>query len=88
MSFAGRSIATNGIPFAERDWILIADLDNQTGERLFDKSLNTALTVSIGQSRYLNILPPTRVQESLRKMRRPNRQAIDAATAQTANLRR
>ena len=56
------------IPFQERDWIVIADFDNQTGDDVFDKSLDTALRINIQQSRYVNVFPPAQVRETLQRM--------------------
>jgi serine/threonine protein kinase/cytochrome c-type biogenesis protein CcmH/NrfG len=67
------------IPFEEGDWILITDFDNLTGEEVFDKSLNTALSVSIQQSRYLNVLPRRRIDEALRRMKKEDIEHIDEA---------
>ncbi len=59
---------SKGIPFQERDWIVITDFDNQTGDNVFDNSLNTALRVNIQQSRYVNVFPASRVRETLQRM--------------------
>jgi eukaryotic-like serine/threonine-protein kinase len=69
------------LSFAPRDWLLIADFDNQTGEDIFNKSLNTALNVSIGQSSHVNVLPSSRILGALRRMKKENLQRLDAATA-------
>jgi serine/threonine-protein kinase len=61
---------SGGIDFDERDWIVIADLENGTGDPVFDRSLNTALTVAIDQSRYVNVYPRARVAETLGRMGR------------------
>jgi len=68
------------IPFEEGDWIIITDFENLTGEEVFDKSLNTALSVSIEQSRYLNVLPRRRIDEALRRMKKEDVEHIDEAT--------
>ena len=78
---------SEAIPFSERDWILIADFDNLTGEEVFDKSLNTALSISIGQSRYVNILPKRRIEESLRRIKKPEAEHIDESIAQEIAVR-
>lgn len=65
------------IPFQERDWILITDFDNLTGDDVFDKSLNTALSVSIGQSSYINVLSKQRINEALRRMQKEDVEDID-----------
>jgi len=61
---------SNGISFSERDWILITDFENQTDDDVFDKSLNTALTVSIEQSSYVNVFSQQRMIETLKRMKR------------------
>jgi DNA-binding winged helix-turn-helix (wHTH) protein/tetratricopeptide (TPR) repeat protein len=64
---------TRGRPalaFHSRDTVLIADFENQTGDPRFDDALLTAFTVSIGQSRYVNVFPRSRVQSVLKRMGR------------------
>src|SRR5271155_4553029 len=56
------------LSFAPRDWLLITDFDNQTGDQLFDRSLLTALTVSLEQSPHANIVPRPRIVDSLHRM--------------------
>jgi hypothetical protein len=58
------------LSFADRDWILIADTENRTGNPRFDKALLTALTVSIEQSHYANVVPRSRIYETLKRMNR------------------
>jgi eukaryotic-like serine/threonine-protein kinase len=62
----GRSV----LSFHSSDTVLIADFENQTGDPRFDDALMTAFTVSIGQSRYLNIFPRSRVESVLKRMGR------------------
>jgi serine/threonine protein kinase/tetratricopeptide (TPR) repeat protein len=68
---------TKTIPFSERDWILVTDFENITDEEIFDKSLNTALTVSIEQSKYINVFPRRRVEETLKRMKKEDVEKID-----------
>ncbi|MBM3790647.1 MAG: tetratricopeptide repeat protein, partial [Acidobacteria bacterium] len=75
------------LAFEARDWILIADFDNQTGEDVFDGSLETAVTVGIQQSQYVNVFPRTRIQETLRRMRRTEVTRIDESIARDVALR-
>jgi DNA-binding winged helix-turn-helix (wHTH) protein/tetratricopeptide (TPR) repeat protein len=58
------------LSFTSREWILIADFENRTGDARFDKALFTALTVSLEQSRYANVFPRSRVYETLQRMGR------------------
>ena len=68
------------ISFAERDWILITDFENNTGEELFDRSLNTALSISIEQSNYVNVFQKSRINETLKRMRKDKSDIIDEST--------
>ncbi|HYL61568.1 MAG TPA: protein kinase [Candidatus Methylomirabilis sp.] len=65
------------LSFAPRDWILLTDFDNQTGETVFDKSLLTALTVSLEQSAHANVFPRARIPDALKRMNKPATAAID-----------
>src|SRR4029077_5104522 len=56
------------LSFSARDWLLITDFDNQTGDPLFDRSLLTALTVSLEQSPHANVVPRARIADSLHRM--------------------
>ena len=67
------------LSFSPREWILIGDFENQTGEKIFDQSLNTALTVSMQQSQYANVLTRSRISTALKRMKKPEDQKIDEA---------
>ncbi len=71
----------NALNFKKQDWILIADLENNTGDEVFDKSLLHALTVTIDQSRYINIYPRNQVLEVLKRMKRESVTKIDVPLA-------
>jgi eukaryotic-like serine/threonine-protein kinase len=75
------------LAFQARDWILVTDFENKTGEPVFDGSLETALTVSIQQSQYVNVFPPARVQETLKRMRRADVKKIDEAIGREIAIR-
>ena len=53
------------------DRILIADFSNSTGDTVFDDALKEALSVSLSQSPYLNILSDTNIRDTLKLMTRP-----------------
>ncbi|MGA7569060.1 MAG: winged helix-turn-helix domain-containing protein [Terriglobales bacterium] len=62
---------THGRPalsFHSRDTVLIVDFDNQTGDPRFDDALLAAFTVSVQQSRYVNLFPRSRVPSVLKRM--------------------
>jgi serine/threonine protein kinase/tetratricopeptide (TPR) repeat protein len=54
----------------EKDTIVLADFANSTGDQVFDDTLKTALSVSLNQSPFLNVLPENKVAETLKLMSR------------------
>ncbi|MGA3107113.1 MAG: winged helix-turn-helix domain-containing protein [Terriglobales bacterium] len=58
------------LPLRGSDTVLIADFENQTGDPRFDDALLTAFTVSIGQSRFVNVFPRSRIESVLKRMGR------------------
>ncbi|HEY6388717.1 MAG TPA: winged helix-turn-helix domain-containing protein [Candidatus Acidoferrum sp.] len=62
--------------FHERDWVLVGDFENHTGDPRFDDALLTAFTVSLEQSRYANILPRGRIDSALKRMGKPGAQRV------------
>jgi tetratricopeptide (TPR) repeat protein len=66
------------LSFARRDWILVTDVQNDTGQPVFDRSLLTALTVSLEQSPHANVFPRSRITTALKRMKRDPVSRIDA----------
>jgi len=58
----------------ELDKIVLADFVNTTGDAVFDGTLKEALAVDLEQSRFLNVVPDTKVRETMKYMN----QAADA----------
>lgn len=56
------------IAFAERDWVVVGKLANQTSEPLFDDALDTALRIGLEQSRYVNVVPELQMEDGLARM--------------------
>ena len=75
------------LPFSKRDWILITDFDNLTGDPVFDKSLYTAFALSTSQSRYINVFPRSRMLETLAKMEIKDRTFVDEKTGREMAIR-
>ena len=75
------------LPFIKRDWIVITDFDNQTGNQVFDKSLYTAFSLSINQSNYINVFPKSRMFETLSRMKIKEKAFIDDKTGREIALR-
>jgi len=65
--FSHRSAAR----LTEKDTIVLSDFDNKTGDSVFDDTLKTALTVSLRQSPFLNVLSDDKVVATLQQMTRP-----------------
>lgn len=66
------------IAFAKRDWIVVGDLKNLTGETSFDDSLETAFRISLEQSRHVNVLSDLSMRETVRLMQSdPEKTKID-----------
>ena len=79
------------LSFTARDWILVSDFENLTGDSIFDKSLATALNVSLSQSTYANVFSKTRTNTVLQRMGKKPDTAVDAQVGrevcQRENLR-
>ncbi|HEV8523066.1 MAG TPA: protein kinase [Terriglobales bacterium] len=65
----------------ERDFILLADFVNTTGDPVFDDTLKKALAVDLGQSPYLNVFPEEKVRQTLRLMGRQPEQRLSGDVA-------
>jgi tetratricopeptide (TPR) repeat protein len=65
----------------EKDFILVADFENATGDAVFDGTLRKALAIQLQQSPYLNIVPDERIGEALRLMGRPAEEKLTKAAA-------
>ncbi|MCM2338489.1 MAG: putative peptide modification system cyclase, partial [Lysobacter sp.] len=76
------------IAFASRDWVVVADLRNLTGNHAYDDAVETALRVALEQSRHVNVVAEARVDEALRAMRRdPVTARVDRAVASEIAVR-
>jgi tetratricopeptide (TPR) repeat protein len=68
------------LPFTERDWVVITDFENQTQNPVFDKSLYTAFSLSASQSSYVNVIPRSRMIETMARMEAKDRTTINDST--------
>ena len=76
------------IAFANRDWVVVGDLKNLTGESKFDDSLQTAFRIGLEQSRYVNVLSDLKTRETIQMMRRdPETTAIDRVIGSEVAIR-
>jgi putative peptide modification system cyclase len=74
------------IAFAERDWVVVADLQNRTSEKLLDDSLDMALRIGMEQSQHVNLVAENQIDRALQRMQRSN-QPIDRQLATELALR-
>lgn len=58
-----------GLAFENRDKLLVAEVENQTGDQVFDLALRTAIEADLQQSTYANIYDKSQVADTLRLMR-------------------
>ena len=65
------------LAFAARDWILVTNVENTTGDPVFDRSLDAALRVGLEQSMYANVFSQARTTEALTRMGKASLPAVD-----------
>jgi tetratricopeptide (TPR) repeat protein len=58
-------------PLSDKDTIVVGDFDNKTGDAVFDDTLKTALSISLNQSPFLNVVSDNKVAATLKLMTRP-----------------
>jgi putative peptide modification system cyclase len=75
------------IAFQERDWVVVGDMSNFTGDPRLEESLDTALRISLEQSRFVNLVPELKVQEVLQRMGRSPEATVDRAIGSEIALR-
>jgi eukaryotic-like serine/threonine-protein kinase len=67
--------------FHERDFLLVGDLENRTNDPLLARTVQEALTISLQQSQFVNLVSRDRVIDTLRRMNKPANATIDEAAA-------
>ena len=80
-------LARPSLDFEARDWVLIADFENETGGAIADGTVEYALAHALSESRFVNVVPRERVVDTLGLMRRPPETAVDAAVGREIALR-
>ena len=65
------------LAFRERDFVLVADVVNRTGEPVFDLALKSAIETDLRQSRFVNVYDAAQAQNMLRMMRLSPESRID-----------
>jgi putative peptide modification system cyclase len=75
------------IAFSQRDWVVVGDLRNLTGQSTLDDSLEQAFRISLEQSRYVNVLSDLKARDTLGRMQRPPGTVLDRAIASEIAIR-
>jgi hypothetical protein len=75
------------VTLSANDTIVIADVNNQTGDPVFDDALRTALFVSLEQTPYLNVLATDKVSGALRLLNLPEDGKVTSQIARQVCLR-
>ncbi|MFN3310578.1 MAG: putative peptide modification system cyclase [Thermomonas sp.] len=75
------------IAFNERDWVVVGDLRNLTGDARLDDALEQAFRISLEQSRYVNVLSDLKVRDTLQRMQRKPDVQVDRMLGSEIALR-
>ncbi len=76
------------IAFANRDWVVVGDLKNLTGQTTFDDSLETAFRIALEQSRYVNVMSDLKVRQTVKLMQRdPEKTEVDRGVGSEVAIR-
>lgn len=75
------------IAFNERDWVVVGDLRNLTGDPRLDEALEQAFRISLEQSRHVNVLGDLKVRDTLQRMQRKPDAPVDRALGSEIALR-
>jgi tetratricopeptide (TPR) repeat protein len=73
--------------FSARDWVLISNFENRSGNPVLDGTLEYALERELSNSQFVSIVPRQRVDDALRLMKKPLDTKIDAALGREICLR-
>ena len=65
--------------FQQRDWVVLGGISNFTGDPRLEDAMDSALRISLEQSRFVNLLPDMKVQEVLQRMGRSRQTVVDRA---------
>jgi pentatricopeptide repeat protein len=75
------------LQFAERDWILVTDFNNHTGEKVFDRVVRDLTIQSLSQSSYVNVVPRLSALEAAKRTGLQDVNSIDEALGNQLCLR-
>ncbi len=68
-----------GLAFENRDKLMVADVENLTGDQVFDLALRTAIEADLQQSPYVAVFDKPQISETLKLMRKDPSTKVDEA---------
>jgi DNA-binding winged helix-turn-helix (wHTH) protein/tetratricopeptide (TPR) repeat protein len=83
-SYRGTRTAMN---FGPRDWVLITNFENRTGNPVFDGTLEFAIARELANSQYVTVVSYERIGDVLLLMKKPPDTKIDASLGREICLR-
>jgi serine/threonine protein kinase/Tfp pilus assembly protein PilF len=85
---SGKAVATSAAaPTGEKDSIILSDFTNQTGDPVFDTTLNQALAIQLEQSPLLTIVSQNHLRQSLRYLGKSSDEKITPEIAREIGVR-
>ena len=78
----GYFFARGPTTLTDKDAIVLADFDNQTGDPVFDDTLRQGLSVELQQSPVLSLISDRQVQQQLAQMGQPKEARLTSEVAQ------
>lgn len=73
--------------YGDKDWVLITEFDNRTGEPHLDGTLEYAMERELSNSRHVRVLPRFRINDVLELMQLPPETRIDSEIGREISLR-
>lgn len=91
MTFLGfryfKSQPATALNFQARDWALVTQFENRTGEPVLDGTVDAALARDLTNSQFVTVVPRERINDTLTLMRLPKDTAVDASVGREVCLR-
>jgi serine/threonine-protein kinase len=75
------------VTFHARDWVLVTAFENKTGDPVFDGTIEYAFERELSESRFVNVVPKERIDDTLRLMKKRRDIRVDRATGLEVCLR-
>ncbi len=75
------------IAFSARDWVVISDVKNHTGQSEFNNTIDTAIRIGLQQSRFVNVITPAKMRQTLARMKLEDNTRINAKIGSEIALR-